>query len=143
MQRSVLSCKCKLATSKCQKSCCRKTNRRTPRHIMHEYTAYAPGLFTAHDPTRGSSQEGFKPSLVGRVGSGGVRHVRSGRVRSGRVKRFSNVTGRVGSRSFQISRVGSGRVMKCSKFHRSGRVMTREIRVTHGSGQRDPRVVFG
>ena len=54
-----------------------------------------PGLFAGHDPTRGSGQEDLKMSRVG----------------SGRVWRFSKCHGssRVGSRGFQISRVGSGR----------------------------------
>ena len=52
----------------------------------------------------------------------------SGRVGSGRVKSFSNLT----------SRVGSGREFFIS--HGSGQVMTREKRVTGGSGQHDPRV---
>ena len=45
-------------------------------------------------------------------------------------KRFSNLTGRV----------RLGRVMLCPKFQGSGRVIAGEIRVTRGSGHRDPRV---
>ena len=63
---------------------------------------------------------------------------------------FENVAGRVGSgqQVFEMSRVwsgqvGSGRFMRYLKCHGSGRVMTREIRVTRGSGHNDPRVVFG
>ena len=50
------------------------------------------GLFTGHDPTRGSTQEVFKISWVGsgRVGSG---RVGSGRVGSSRVKSFSKSNG--------------------------------------------------
>ena len=52
-------------------------------------------------------------------------------VGSGRAKRFSNLT----------DRVGSGReVFKC---HGSGRVMFREILVTLASGHHDTGVVFG
>ena len=80
------------------------------------------------------------------------------RVGSSRVRRCSKChgSGRVGSTSFQISWVGSGRVKRFSnltgrgrlchgvfKMSRAGRVMTREIRVTRGSGHHDPRVVFG
>ena len=49
------------------------------------------------------------------------------RVGSGRVIVFRNLTGRVGS-----GRVGSGRVKTCRNSRWSGRVMTREIRVTRG-----------
>ena len=65
-------------------------------------TEKLPGLFTGHDPTRGSGQGVFK-----------------------------------------ISRVESGRVKRFSKSRGSGRVMTREIRVTRGSSHHDPRVIFG
>ena len=57
--------------------------------ISDTAVSYIAGLFTGHDPTRGSGQGGFK-----------------------------------------ISRVGSGRVKRFSKSRGSGRVMTREIRVT-------------
>ena len=57
-------------------------------------------------------------------------------------------SGRVGSKSFKIARVGSGRVgsgrvKRFSKSRWSGRVMTREIRVTRGSSHHDPRVFWG
>ena len=91
-------------------------------------------------------------NVTGRVGLGIVQ------ILTGRVKRFSNFGGRVRSgqeffksrgsnrvesRFFQISRVGSGRVKKGEKTHGSGQAMTHEKRVTRGSGQHDPRVVFG
>ena len=66
----------------------------------------------------------------GRVGPIGFK---TSRVGSGRVRRFQNLAGRV----------GSGRVKRFSKSRGSGRVMTREIRVTRGSRHHDPRVVFG
>ena len=83
------------------------------------------GLFTGHDPTRGPRQECFKMS---RVGLKSVQNKIS-RVRSGRVKRFSNLVGRVGSGNemFKISRVGSGHDPR----------YTGHARVVH-----DPRVVF-
>ena len=84
---------------------------------------------------------GFE-NVAGRVGSGQEVFEMS-RVGSRRANKFSILAGRVGSRGFQISRIGSGRVMRCLKCHGSGRVMTREIRVTRGSGHNDPRVVFG
>ena len=73
------------------------------------YDLLISGFFAGHDPTRGSGHVVFKTSRVG----------------SGRVRKCSNLTGRVGSgqevfksrgwrqvrsRVFQISRVGSGRV---------------------------------
>ena len=69
-------------------------------------------LFAGLDSTRGSGQEGLKMLRVGwgRVGSG--------RVGSGGVR---NVTGRVGSTSFQFSRIGSGRVKRFSNI--TGRVI--------------------
>ena len=80
-------------------------------------------------------------------GSGRVESIdfQISQVGSGRVKRFSTITGRVGSGQevFQISRVGSGRFMKSLKFDWSGGVMTRVIQVTRGSGHNDSRVVFG
>ena len=83
----------------------------------------------------------------GRVGS---RAVRISRVGSVRVKKSSKSrgsgrvgSGRVGPRGFKISRVGSGRVKRFSKSQGAGRVMTREVRVTRGSSEHDPRVVFG
>ena len=53
--------------------CCEGKNRS---HWYHH-----PGLFTGHDPTRGSGQEVLEMSRVG----------------SGRVQKFSNLTRRVGS----------------------------------------------
>ena len=109
------------------------------------------GLYAGHHPTRGSGQEGLKMSQVGpggfenvagRVGSGQEVFEMS-RVGSRRANKFSILAGRVGSRGFQISRIGSGRVMRCLKCHGSGRVMTLEIRVNRGSSHHDPRVVFG
>ena len=124
---------------------------------MFSTCLFFSGLSAGNDPTHGSGQEGLKMSWVGSVGSGGVQNVTS-QVGSGRVNNFSILAGRigsgqealkshgsvqVGSRGFQISRVGSGRFMRCLKCHGSGRVMTREIRATRGSGHNDPRVVFG
>ena len=49
-----------------------------------------------HDPARGSNQEVFQRTRgSSRVGSGGVGNL-TGRVRSGRVRRFSNITGQAG-----------------------------------------------
>ena len=94
---------------------------------------YFPGLFAGHDPTRESGHVVFKMSRVGSCRE---------------VFKISRVgSGQVGSRVFQMSRVGSGQigsgqeVMESSRVG-SGQVMTREKRVTHGSGQHDPRVVF-
>ena len=64
---------------------------------------------------------------LGPVGSRSVQNL-TGRVGSGRVKEFSNIKGRVRP---------SQEVMKARG---SGEVMTREKRVTRGSGQHDPRV---
>ena len=78
----------------------------------------------------------------GRVGS---THFTISRVGSGRVKRFQNLAGRVGSGQEASEYRGSGRVgsrgFKISPVG-SGRVMTREIRVSRGSSHHDPRVVF-
>ena len=59
---------------------------------------------------------GFQ-NLAGRVGSG--------RVGSGHY--VSNLTGRVGSRGFKISRVGSGRVNRFPKSRGSGRVRSGRV----------------
>ena len=68
-------------------------------------------LFMGHDPTRGSRQEVFK---ISRVRSGSGREVpRSSRVESGRVKSFSNMTGRIGSGQELFKCHGSGRVSRC------------------------------
>ena len=48
----------------------------------------------------------------------------------------------MGQEVFNISRVGSGRVERFSISRGSGRIMTREIRVTRGPCQHDPRVVY-
>ena len=79
----------------------------------------------------------------GRVGSGyntstsrGSGRVGSGRVGSGRVGSSQEVSNLAG-------RVGSARVKGFSKSRGSGRVMTREIRITRGSSHYDPQVVFG
>ena len=80
---------------------------------------------------------------AGRVGSGRVQNVTC-RTESGQQFFKSRGSGRVVSRGFQShgsGRVGSGRVG--SWGHASGRVMTREIRVTSGSGRHNPWVVFG
>ena len=85
------------------------------------------GLFTVHDPTRGSGQGGFKISWVG----------------SGEEVSKPRGPGRVGSIVFKISRVGWGRIKRFQNLASRDRVMTREIRVTRGSSHHDPRVVFG
>ena len=81
------------------------------------------GLFTGHDPTRGSVQEGFK---ISRVGSG--HHVLkshgSGRVGS---RGFQNLAGRVGSKGFKISRVGSGHDPRDTGHFAGQAIMTREL----------------
>ena len=104
--------------------------------------AFFPGLFAGDDSTRGSDQEGLKMS---RVGWGRVNKfsILAGRIGSGQEALKSHGSVQVGSRGFQISRVGSGRFMRCLKCHGSGRVMTRGIRVTRRSGHNDPRVVYG
>ena len=64
------------------------------------------GLFTAHDPARGSGQKDFH-IVPGGVGSGQevfeMSRVGSGRVGSGRVE-----SGRVGPGGFQVLHVGPG-----------------------------------
>ena len=94
------------------------------------------GLFTGHDPTRGSGQGGFKISWVGRVGSlrfkmsrVGSGRVRSGqevfkisRIGSGRVKRLQNLAGRVGSGQEVSKSRGSGRVGSRGFQNLAGRV---------------------
>ena len=83
--------------------------------------------FTGYDPTRVSGQEGLK---MWRVGSRRVKTFSDlvGWVVSGQEIFKSYGWGRIGSRAFRISRVRSGRVMRCSKCHASGRVtMTREL----------------
>ena len=77
--------------------------------------------------------------------SGRVRRCRNvtGPAESGEQRFNSRRSGLVGSRNFQISRVGSGRFMRCLKCHGSGQVMTREIQVSRGSGHNDPRVFCG
>ena len=84
-----------------------------------------PGLFTGHDPTRGSGQGGFKISRVG----------------SGRVITFENLTGRVGSgqEDFKISRVGSGRVKRLQ--HLAGRVGSGQevFKISRVGSSLDPR----
>ena len=84
------------------------------------------GLFTGHDPTRGSGRGDFK---ISRVGSGRVITFKNimGRDGSGQEVSKSRGSGRVGSIGFKISRVGSGRIKKFSKSRRSGRVMTHEL----------------
>ena len=132
---------------------------------IHTTGKYFAGLFTGHDPTRGSGQGGFKISrvgsrgfqnLAGRVGSDHNFLKFTGRVGSGRVKRFPNLAGRVGSTGFKTSRVGSGRVKRFQnlagrvgsgqevfKISRVGSGRDHEIRVTRESSHHDPRVVFG
>ena len=99
-----------------------------------------PGLFTGHDPTRGSGQGGFKISrvgsgrvitfqnLMGRVGSG-QEVFKISRVGSGRVKRLQNLAGRVGSGQevFKISRVGSGHDPRKTSHFAGQAIMTREV----------------
>ena len=96
-----------------------------------------PGLFTGHNPTRGSGQGGCKFS---RVGSGGSKHIKTLRVGSGRVKRFQNLAGRVVAGQLASKFRGSGRVGSRGFHNLAGRV---EIRVTRGSSWLDPRVAFG
>ena len=76
-----------------------------------------------------SGQEVFKSRGSGQVGS---RVFQISWVGSGRVKICSNLLGQV----------GSGRVNRWRKAHGSGQVMTREKQVTRGSGQHDLGVVF-
>ena len=66
-------------------------------------TVVFPGLF--------AGQGGFKMS---RVGSGRVKKFQNlaGQVGSGQVFFKSHASGRVGSKGFEISRVGSGRVKR-------------------------------
>ena len=82
----------------------------------------------------------------GRVGSRQLK-LFAGLVGSGQEVLKFNGSGRIGSRGFEVSRVGSGqevfemsrdgsdRVRRCSKCHGSGQAMTREIRVIRGSGR--------
>ena len=100
--------------------------------------------------SRGSGHVGSRGFKISRIGSGRVTRLQniSGRVGSGWVKRFPNLagrvgSGRVGSGRVGSGRVGSGRVKRFSRSRWSGRVMTREIRVTRDSSHHDPRVVFG
>ena len=84
----------------------------------------------------------FKISRVGSglVGSGSVQNL-AGRLGSGREVFKSRGSGQVRSRVLNLTgRVGSGQEMRKSS-HGLGQVMTREKRVTRGSGQHDPRVV--
>ena len=99
------------------------------------------GLFTGHDPTRGSGQVGLK-SLAGRVGSGHdvLKYHGSGRVGSTGFKISRVGSGRVGSIGFKISRVGSGRAKKFQNL--AGRVgLSQEVfknsRVGSGHDPRD------
>ena len=87
-----------------------------------------------------AGQEFFKSHGPGQVVS---RFSQNSLVRSGRVKRFPNIAGRVRSDQDFFKSHGSGRVGFWSgqDFFKS-QVMTRGKRVTHGSGQHDPRVVF-
>ena len=128
------------------------------------------GLFTGHDPTRGLSQEVFK---ILWVGSRGCRNLTdpvvsgqevfkshgSDRVGLGRIRRCSNITGRVmsgrvgpgqdvvrtrgwnrvGSGGFQTSRAGSGQVRRLSKFRgRLGSGQDISFFSRAGSGQTRP-----
>ncbi|CAM9124236.1 unnamed protein product, partial [Laminaria digitata] len=70
-------------------------------------------------PTRGSGQELFK---ISRVGSGRVKRVRNitGRVGSGQEVLKYRGSGRVGSRFFQISRVGLSWVIGGFQISRVG-----------------------
>ena len=81
--------------------------------------------------TRGfHGSRGFKISPVGSGRRVGSRGLKISWVGSCRVKRFGNLAGRVESDQ------------EVWKSRGSGRVMTREIRVTPGSSHHDPRVVF-
>ena len=84
--------------------------------------------------SRGSGRVGSRLFKISRVGSGGVKRFQNlaGRVESGQDASKSRESGRVGSRCLKTSRVGSGRVKRFSQSRGSGRVMTREIRVTSG-----------
>ena len=98
----------------------------------------------------GRVKEISKSRGLGRVGSDRVKRFQNlvGRVGSGPGNMLQNLagpvgSGRVGSRGFKIPRVGSGRVKRFSKSRGSGRVMTRETRVTRESSHHDPRIVLG
>ena len=83
------------------------------------------GLFVGRDSTRGSGQEGLKMS---RVGSG---HFEISRFRSGRVNKFANLAGRVGSGQQFFSKYrGSGRVASGGVRNLTGRVGSNSLHLT-------------
>ena len=83
--------------------------------------------FTGHDPTRRSGQRFSKPHGADLVGS---RDFEISRGRSGWVKMFRNLTGRVGLGQRVLKSWGSGRNMIC------------EVRIMSPLGHFGPRVVF-
>ena len=79
---------------------------------VHPKPEKKTGFFAGHDPTRVSRVTWCsKCHGLGRVGSGSVQTL-TGRVGSGQEVSKSRGSGQVGSRVFQISRVGSGRVKR-------------------------------